>query len=190
MFHWLKPWPSTCKKNMFSPLSSYFLFFKCDDHIESKVGMILIQEDGALNAQINSNQEDPSSRSLVHHHSKCKLSLLLWGLVFTTICTRSQATGTNPSTQQPAPQAPETETETADHRQQQAFAVCAVVKDRPAYVAEWLDYHAALGVQKFYLFDTDNPDHSSLRSALQVGTLLDKRIRKKSKDRSKPCGKM
>lgn len=48
------------------------------------------------------------------------------------------------------------------------FAVCAALKDRPEYVLEWVEYHLTLGVQKLYLFDTDNPKHYELRAVLQV----------------------
>lgn len=30
-----------------------------------------------------------------------------------------------------------------------------VTKDRPGDLREWVDYHHALGVTKFYVFDTD-----------------------------------
>jgi hypothetical protein len=75
--------------------------------------------------------------------------LLLWAIVILALCLPRAHAALRP---EPTPA---------------YFAVCAVVKDRPEYVLEWLEYHLALGVQAFYLFDTDNPDHAALKSALQ-----------------------
>lgn len=38
---------------------------------------------------------------------------------------------------------------------QHYFALCTVTKDSPGDLREWVDYHHALGVTKFYIFDTD-----------------------------------
>ena len=46
-------------------------------------------------------------------------------------------------------------------------ALCAAVKDSPTNVREWIDYHAALGIGKFYLMDTDDPNAMSMETTLQ-----------------------
>ena len=46
------------------------------------------------------------------------------------------------------------------------WAVCAAVKDHPLNIKEWVEYHAALGVGKFYLMDTDDPDPSPIAKTL------------------------
>lgn len=44
------------------------------------------------------------------------------------------------------------------------------MKDDPANVGEWVDYHAALGVGKFYLMVTDDPHPSAMELALEHHT--------------------
>ena len=46
------------------------------------------------------------------------------------------------------------------------FALCAALKESPKDVREWVDYHRALGVGKFYLMVTDDPDVNLLESNL------------------------
>lgn len=46
------------------------------------------------------------------------------------------------------------------------FALCAALKESPKDVREWVDYHRALGVGKFYLMVTDDPDVNLLGSNL------------------------
>jgi hypothetical protein len=48
------------------------------------------------------------------------------------------------------------------------LALCAAIKERPETVKEWVDYHAALGVGKFYLMATDDPEAGAVAEALQV----------------------
>ena len=44
------------------------------------------------------------------------------------------------------------------------FALCAAVKDTPDNIRQWVEYHTAIGIQKIYLLDTDDP-HPHLISA-------------------------
>jgi hypothetical protein len=37
------------------------------------------------------------------------------------------------------------------------FALCAAVKDTPDNIRQWVEYHTALGINKIYLMDTDDP---------------------------------
>jgi hypothetical protein len=46
------------------------------------------------------------------------------------------------------------------------FALCAALKENPKDVREWVDYHRALGVGKFYLMVTDDPEVNLLESNL------------------------
>jgi len=48
------------------------------------------------------------------------------------------------------------------------LAVCAAVRDSPGNIIEWIDYHRApaIGVDKFYLMVTDDPDVAVLEEAL------------------------
>lgn len=45
------------------------------------------------------------------------------------------------------------------------MAIVAILKNEGDYIREWLDYHIAAGVTKFYLYDNDSED--SLRDILQ-----------------------
>ncbi|GAB4813823.1 hypothetical protein N2152v2_000869 [Parachlorella kessleri] len=56
---------------------------------------------------------------------------------------------------------------------QHYFALCAVTKDRPGDLREWVDYHHALGVTKFYIFDTDQrvPNGPVLQDYIEDGTV-------------------
>lgn len=38
------------------------------------------------------------------------------------------------------------------------LAVCAIMKNEGTYLAEWIDWHHAMGVEKFYLYDNDSDD--------------------------------
>lgn len=46
------------------------------------------------------------------------------------------------------------------------FALCAALKESPKVVREWVDYHRSLGVGKFYLMVTDDPEVHLLESIL------------------------
>jgi hypothetical protein len=46
------------------------------------------------------------------------------------------------------------------------LAACAAARDAPAAVREWVDFHAALGVGKFYIIATDDPGAGALAAAL------------------------
>lgn len=50
-----------------------------------------------------------------------------------------------------------------------SLAVCVAVRDSPENVIEWINYHRApaIGVEKFYLMVTDDPDVGVLRDALR-----------------------
>lgn len=56
---------------------------------------------------------------------------------------------------------------------QHYFALCTVTKDSPGDLREWVDYHHALGVTKFYIFDTDQriPNGPILEDYIQEGTV-------------------
>ena len=45
------------------------------------------------------------------------------------------------------------------------LAAVVIVKDEAPYIAEWLDYHLAAGIEHFYLYDNDSNDN--LREILQ-----------------------
>jgi len=42
------------------------------------------------------------------------------------------------------------------------LALAAVAKDFPQVVREWADYHLAIGFQKIYIFDSDNPNPAGM----------------------------
>ena len=45
------------------------------------------------------------------------------------------------------------------------LSLCLICKDENDYVAEWLDYHILMGVDRFYIYD--NESHVSLRESLK-----------------------
>jgi hypothetical protein len=38
------------------------------------------------------------------------------------------------------------------------LSVCAIVKNEAAYMAEWIEYHLIIGVEKFYIYDNESTD--------------------------------
>lgn len=48
-----------------------------------------------------------------------------------------------------------------------SLALCVAVRDSPENVLEWVQYHEAVGVGKFYLMVTDDPDVEVLEHVLQ-----------------------
>jgi hypothetical protein len=40
------------------------------------------------------------------------------------------------------------------------FAICAVMKNEARYVAEWIEFHAAVGCSKFFLYDNESTDET------------------------------
>lgn len=48
------------------------------------------------------------------------------------------------------------------------LALCVAVRDTPENVLEWVQYHEAVGVGKFYLMVTDDPDVGALEHVLQA----------------------
>eukprot|EP00889_Picochlorum_renovo_P008083 jgi/Picre1/35113/NNA_002576.t1 len=49
------------------------------------------------------------------------------------------------------------------------LALCVAVRDTPENVLEWVQYHEAVGVGKFYLMVTDDPDVGALEHVLRRG---------------------
>lgn len=46
------------------------------------------------------------------------------------------------------------------------LSLCLICKDENDYLPEWLDYHIAMGVDRFYIYDNDS--HVSLRKTLKT----------------------
>ncbi|KAG7668827.1 hypothetical protein Ndes2526B_g00533 [Nannochloris sp. 'desiccata'] len=46
------------------------------------------------------------------------------------------------------------------------FALCAAVKDTPDNIRQWVEYHTALGINKIYLMDTDDPQPHLITTAI------------------------
>ena len=44
------------------------------------------------------------------------------------------------------------------------LSLCLICKDENDYLAEWLDYHILMGVERFYIYD--NESQVSLRETL------------------------
>lgn len=42
--------------------------------------------------------------------------------------------------------------------QAQGLAIVTIIKDEAPYIEEWLKYHQAIGVKKFYIYDNDSSD--------------------------------
>lgn len=42
------------------------------------------------------------------------------------------------------------------------LAVCAIAKNEGTYFAEWIEWHKALGVEKFYIYDNESADDTRL----------------------------
>ncbi|MDR3126031.1 MAG: glycosyltransferase family 92 protein [Rickettsiales bacterium] len=38
------------------------------------------------------------------------------------------------------------------------LSACAIVKNEAAYIAEWIEYHLLVGVEKFYIYDNESTD--------------------------------
>ena len=53
------------------------------------------------------------------------------------------------------------------------LALTAIIKDEAPYIAEWLDYHIAAGVSKFYIYDNESTDdvRDILMPYMQDGTV-------------------
>lgn len=47
------------------------------------------------------------------------------------------------------------------------IAIVACLKNESLYIAEWLEYHYQIGVDKFYLYDNDSEDRSELKKILE-----------------------
>ena len=47
------------------------------------------------------------------------------------------------------------------------IAIVACLKNESPYIAEWLEYHYQIGVDKFYLYDNDSEDRSELKKILE-----------------------
>lgn len=41
------------------------------------------------------------------------------------------------------------------------IAVCAIAKDEAPYLAEWIDYHLSIGVDRIYLYDNGSTDNTA-----------------------------
>ena len=52
-------------------------------------------------------------------------------------------------------------------------AITAILKNEGSYIKEWLDYHIAAGITKFYLYDNDSTDNVTevLRPYIERGTV-------------------
>jgi Glycosyltransferase family 92 len=57
-------------------------------------------------------------------------------------------------------------TTTTGSDNQAYFALCAAVKDTPDNIRQWVKYHTALGINKIYLMDTDDPQPHLITSAI------------------------
>lgn len=44
----------------------------------------------------------------------------------------------------------------------QYLAICAIAKNEGSYFKEWIEWHAALGVEKFYVYDNESTDDTIL----------------------------
>jgi hypothetical protein len=42
------------------------------------------------------------------------------------------------------------------------FAICAIAKNEGCYLPEWIEFHHALGCEKFYLYDNESEDHTKV----------------------------
>jgi len=40
------------------------------------------------------------------------------------------------------------------------LAVCLIAKNEGRYIAEWIDWHKSMGVEKFYIYDNDSDDNT------------------------------
>ena len=62
------------------------------------------------------------------------------------------------------------------HRDQKpgiGLAVCAIAKDEGQYFKEWIDWHRAMGVEKFYIYDNGSTDCTAdvLRPYVEAGVV-------------------
>ena len=55
------------------------------------------------------------------------------------------------------------------------LAIAAIFRDEAPYLKEWIEFHRAVGVERFYLFDNLSTDHCVRRFLL-----LEKDVRKRS----------
>ena len=52
-------------------------------------------------------------------------------------------------------------------REDVSVAICAAVRDIPENVLEWVRYHSFIGICKFYLMVTDDPEVANMETVLQ-----------------------
>lgn len=45
--------------------------------------------------------------------------------------------------------------------QRHRFAICAVMKNEARYLAEWIEFHAAVGCSRFFLYDNESTDDTA-----------------------------
>lgn len=45
------------------------------------------------------------------------------------------------------------------------LSICAILRDEHLYIAEWLQFHLAQGVEHFYLYDNESKDVAALKAA-------------------------
>jgi hypothetical protein len=50
------------------------------------------------------------------------------------------------------------------------LSISAVIKNDGAYLAEWIEYHLLVGVEKFHLVLNDNEDNSSIMIAPYISS--------------------
>ena len=123
------------------------------------------QEAGRPEATGEVEEEPTPSPSRSRGLVSIAISVALAAVIVTT-CLQMSGTGsrtattttTTTSSSSPPPAAPATT----------RLAVCAAVRDSPENIIEWIDYHRApaIGVDKFYLMVTDDPDVAVLEEAL------------------------
>jgi hypothetical protein len=41
------------------------------------------------------------------------------------------------------------------------LAACTIYRDDAAYLAEWIEFHRLMGVERFFLYDNGSTDHQS-----------------------------
>lgn len=125
------------------------------------------QEAGRPEATGEVEEEPTPSPSRSRGLVSIAISVALAAAIVTT-CLQMSGTGsrtattTTTTTSSPPPPPPPAAPATT------RLAVCAAVRDSPENIIEWIDYHRApaIGVDKFYLMVTDDPDVAVLEEAL------------------------
>ena len=53
------------------------------------------------------------------------------------------------------------------------YAIVAIVKNEAPYIAEWIDYHKKIGIEKFYIYNNDSTDNlvEVLRKYIDEGSV-------------------